>query len=127
MKIGELARRAGVAPSAVRYYERAGLLPAPARVSGRRVYAPDALPRLAVIRHARRIGFTIAETRRLVTVFPPASPSVRWKALAAAKLESLDALIAHARAMQEMLRLVSRCRCTSWDDCGDRLLARRPR
>lgn len=127
MRIGELARRAGVAPSAVRYYERSGLLPAPARVSGRRVYAPDALSRLAVILHARRLGFTIAETRRLVTMFPPAAPSVRWKALAAAKIESLDALIAHARAMKAMLRMVSRCRCTSWENCGDRLLTRQPR
>ncbi len=124
MTIGELARRAGVAPSAVRHYERAGLLPAPGRTNGRRVYAGDALSRLAVVLHARRIGFSIAETWRLVGTFPPAAPSARWKALAAAKLDEMDVLIARARAMKAMLQLISRCRCTSWEQCGERLLAR---
>jgi DNA-binding transcriptional MerR regulator len=123
MRIGELARRAGVAPSAVRYYERAGLLPAPARTNGRRVYAANALSRLAVILHARAIGFSIAETRRLVGAFPPAAPSARWKALAAAKLNSMDVLIARAQAMKTMLQLISRCRCESWEECGERLVA----
>ncbi len=122
MGIGELARRVGVAPSAVRYYERAGLLPAPARTNGRRVYADDAVSRLAVILHARAIGFSIAETQRLVGAFPPAAPSARWKALAAAKLEEMDALIARAQAMKTMLQLISRCRCESWEECGERLI-----
>ena len=124
MTIGELARRAGVAPSALRYYERVGLLPVPARANGRRVYAADALSRLAVILHARNIGFSISETRQLVSMFPPASPAVRWKALAAAKLEAMDALIAHAQAMKTMLQLISRCRCDSWEECGNGLLAK---
>jgi MerR family redox-sensitive transcriptional activator SoxR len=111
VKIGELARRAGVSPSAVRYYERAGLLPAPRRTNNQRVYAADGLPRLAVILHARRIGVRISETRRLVTLFPPAGPSARWKALAAAKLDELDAIVARAEAMRTMLQLISRCRC----------------
>jgi MerR family redox-sensitive transcriptional activator SoxR len=123
MTIGELARRAGVSTSAVRYYERAGLLPAPARTNGRRVYAAQALSRLAVILHARGIGFSIAETRNLVSVFPPASPSARWKTLAAAKLVEMDEVIAHAQAMKTMLQLISRCPCDSWDQCGDALVA----
>jgi len=124
MRIGELARRAGVAPSAVRYYERAGLLPPPARTNGRRVYAADALSRLAVVLHARAIGFSIAETRRLVGTFPTGAPSARWKALAAAKLDAMDALIGRARAMKSMLQLISSCRCKSWGECGERLLAK---
>jgi DNA-binding transcriptional MerR regulator len=63
MAIGEVARRAGIAPSAIRYYERASLLPKPARQSGRRRYDPDILGRLEIIRIARAAGFTIAETR----------------------------------------------------------------
>jgi MerR family redox-sensitive transcriptional activator SoxR len=124
MSIGELARRAGVSTSAVRYYERVGLLPVPARSNGRRSYGGDALSRLAVILHARRIGFSIAETRQLTTLFPLASPASRWKALAAAKLEAMDAMIAHAQAMKTMLHLISECRCDSWDQCGNALLAK---
>lgn len=124
MSIGELSRRAGISASAVRYYERVGLLPAPARINGRRVYADDALPRLAVILHARHIGFSISEARQLVSGFPPSSPSVRWKALAAAKLDEMDALIAHAQAMKAMLQVISLCPCESWEQCGDGLMGR---
>jgi MerR family redox-sensitive transcriptional activator SoxR len=124
MTIGELAGRAGVAPSAVRYYERVGLLPAPRRQNGRRVYAADALARLAVILHARRLGFSIAATRRLVATLPPGTPSARWKALADAKLHELDQMIAQAMATKTMLEVISRCRCESWEQCGNALLHR---
>ncbi|HEY2824455.1 MAG TPA: MerR family transcriptional regulator [Gemmatimonadales bacterium] len=123
MQIGELARKAGVATSAVRYYERMGLLPKPARASGRRVYNADALPRLAVILHARRIGFGIADARQLVQMLPAASPSARWKTLARAKVEAMDALIAQAQAMKAMLQRVQNCRGGTWEECGERLLA----
>ncbi|HVT39850.1 MAG TPA: MerR family transcriptional regulator [Gemmatimonadaceae bacterium] len=124
MTIGELAHRAGVSASAVRYYEHAGLLPAPPRTNGRRVYAEQALSRLAVILHARSIGFSISETRSLVSLFPPASPSARWKTLAAAKLAEMDEVIAHAQAMKTMLQLISRCPCESWEQCGDALVSK---
>jgi len=123
MRIGELAERANVSASAVRYYEKVGLLPAPARINGRREYAGDALARLAIVLHARNMGFSIAETSRLVAVFPPATPSVRWKSLAAAKLKEMDALIAHATAMKATLQLISTCQCDSWDQCGTALMA----
>ena len=122
MTIGELVRRASVAPSAVRYYERVGLLPSPGRENGRRVYGADALPRLAVILQARRLGFSIAETGRLVSMFPPGAPSARWKALADAKIQELDDAIARATSTKAMLEAISRCRCESWDECGNALL-----
>ena len=124
MRIGELAERARVSASAVRYYEKVGLLPAPRRVSGRREYADDALARLAIVLHARHLGFSIAETGRLVSVFPPATPSARWKTLAAAKIAEVDAIIEHARAMRTMLEGISNCRCESWDQCGEALMRR---
>ena len=124
MTIGELAGRAGVAPSAVRYYERVGLLPSPGRAKGRRVYGADALPRLVVILQARRLGFSIAETRRLVSMFPPGAPSARWKLLAEAKIKELDAAIARAKTTKGMLEVISRCRCESWEECGTALLER---
>jgi DNA-binding transcriptional MerR regulator len=69
MRIGELARESGLAPSAVRYYEQLGLLPAPRREpSGYRSYADDAVDRLAFIRSAQAVGLTLAEVRQVLGV-----------------------------------------------------------
>lgn len=69
MRIGELARHSGLAPSAVRYYERLGLLPAPRRTaSGYRSYGGDAADRLAFIRSAQAVGLTLAEVRQVLGV-----------------------------------------------------------
>jgi DNA-binding transcriptional MerR regulator len=98
----------------------------PARTNGRRVYTAKALSQLAVVLHARSIGFSIAETRSLVSMFPPASPSARWKTLAAARIVAIDEMIAHAQSMKTMLQLISGCRCETWDQCGNALIAKLP-
>ena len=59
--IGELAARAGVPSSTIRYYERVGVLPRPERVNGRRVYSPGTVESLALIRLGQAAGFTLAE------------------------------------------------------------------
>jgi MerR family transcriptional regulator, copper efflux regulator len=67
MRIGELARSAGLATSALRYYEQAGLLPPPERTeAGYRLYGPEAVGRLAFIRRAQALGLSVREIRRLV-------------------------------------------------------------
>lgn len=67
MRIGELAKRAGSQPETVRYYERLGLLPEPARTEGNyRVYNEEHLERLRFIRNCRSIGMTLEEVRRLL-------------------------------------------------------------
>ncbi len=69
MKIGELARRSGVASTALRYYEKAGLLPEARRSSsGYRTYQPDAVPRLAFIRAAQAVGLSLAEIRDVIGI-----------------------------------------------------------
>ncbi len=99
LSIGEVAEAAGLAPSAIRYYERAGLLPAAERVNGRRRYRPSVLTRLRVIEVAKRAGFTLAEIRTLMTGFgDDVSPSARWEQLAGRKLEEVEALIERAEA-----------------------------
>jgi MerR family transcriptional regulator, redox-sensitive transcriptional activator SoxR len=60
LMIGELARRAGVAASALRYYEKAGLLPPIARASKRRQYDPKILGRIRIILLARDAGSSLA-------------------------------------------------------------------
>ena len=69
MKIGELARRSGLAATALRYYEKAGLLPEPVRTaSGYRAYTADVLQRLAFIRAAQAVGLTVGEIRDVIGI-----------------------------------------------------------
>ena len=69
MTVGELAERAGVNIETVRYYERRGLLPEPARTaSGYRRYEPGALARLRFIKRAQGLGFTLHEVEELLAL-----------------------------------------------------------
>src|SRR5688572_23189374 len=98
LTIGEVARRAGIRTSAIRYYEDVGLLPAPPRVSGHRRYDPSVVQRLAVLHLAQEAGFTIAEIRVLFNGFAPDTPPAeRWEALARRKLDEVDVLIQRAQ------------------------------
>ena len=91
MSIGQVASRAGVRPSALRYYEGVGLLPPPERENGRRCYdgevLREVLDRLAVVRVAQQAGFTISEIRTLLDGFSEDTPpSERWRVLAEEKI-----------------------------------------
>jgi MerR family redox-sensitive transcriptional activator SoxR len=126
MTVGQLAKQAGLRPSAVRYYERLGLVPAPPRRSGRRDYGPDALASLAVVQFARLCGFTLAETRQLVRGFSRGTfPSARWSALARTKLREMDDVIARAEMMKDLLQRISQCQCGTLMECGRGLLQQR--
>ncbi len=110
LTISAVARHAGLRPSAIRYYESAGLLPLPRRVSGRRRYGPEVLPRLTLIAAAQRMGFTIAEIRTLLHGFSPGTPaSARWQVLAAQKLPEVEALMVHAQSMKALLEEALQC------------------
>jgi MerR family transcriptional regulator, redox-sensitive transcriptional activator SoxR len=118
LPIGKLARLAGLAPSAIRYYEKAGLLPKPARQSGQRRYAPQIASRLRIIQLARDAGFTIAETRTFLSGFSPSTaPAARWRSLAARKLAELDAQQARIARMKGVLETSFRCACPRIEDC----------
>ncbi len=120
MTISQVAREVGLRPSAIRYYERIGLLPPPPRQGGQRRYDPAVLHRLALIQGARSSGFTLDEVRELITGFADGTPAgQRWRALAGKKLAELDAMSRRIEAMREMVRrLETRCGCTAVDDCG---------
>lgn len=120
LTIGEVARRAGLRPSAIRYYESAGVLPIPRRVSGQRRYDDDVPQRLAIIRVAQEAGFTVAEIRRLFVHFDADTPaSERWQALATQKLAEVEALIVRAQGMKRLLEEgLLRCQCPSLEECG---------
>jgi MerR family redox-sensitive transcriptional activator SoxR len=125
LSIGEVAREARLATSAIRYYERAGLLPKPPRMSGQRRYGREVLARLALIRVALEAGFTIAETRTFLTGFSVATkPSARWRSLASRKLVEVDAGIERARRMKQLLETAFRCECPTIEECERKIAAR---
>jgi MerR family transcriptional regulator, redox-sensitive transcriptional activator SoxR len=120
LMISAVARQIGLQPSAIRYYERIGLLPPALRKSGQRRYDTTVLYRLSVIQRARQLGFTLDEIRQLFIGFrdvPRASE--RWRKLSQRKLAELDGLIEGIRTMQRLLRkMIRRCRCETLDQCG---------
>jgi DNA-binding transcriptional MerR regulator len=106
LTIGELARRAGVTASALRYYEELGLLPAPARISGQRRYPESAARHVAAILLYSDAGFTLAEQKALIA---PGADTPGWRQLAQRKLAELDEQIARAQAAREAIRHGLRC------------------
>lgn len=120
MLIGDVARASRLQTSAIRYYERLGLVPAPERRSGRRHYTEDVLQRLEVIRFARDSGFTLREISKLFAGRPY---SARLRELASGKITELEGMIERARTMQSLLRSALRCNCLTPEDCG-RLMQR---
>ena len=118
MTIGEVAERSGLRPSAIRYYESAGILPAPVRVNGRRRYDPDVLHVLHAIGVARDAGFGISELRRLFQgIREREAPSVLWERFAEQKLREVDALINRANEMRRLLEEGLRCGCLGVEEC----------
>jgi DNA-binding transcriptional MerR regulator len=105
LAIGELARRAGVTASTVRYYEELGLLPAPARVSGQRRYPESAARLVAAILLYSDAGFTLAEQKTLIATRAPGER----RQLMRRKLAELDEQIARARAVREAISHGLRC------------------
>ena len=126
LTIGQVAREVRLATSAIRYYEKAGLLPKPPRQSGLRRYGREILGRLAVIRVALDAGFTIRETRTFLTGFDAATkPSARWHTLASRKLVEVDAQMERARLMKKLLETSFRCGCPRIEDCERAIVSKK--
>src|SRR5215469_7322692 len=123
LTISEVARRVGLRPSAIRYYEQIGVLGPAQRVSGQRRYDEAALYRMAVLQRARQIGFTLSEIRHLFFGFRNSTPpSERWKKLSQRKLAELERLVSGIKAMQLVLQGQGKCGCASLEECGKGLL-----
>jgi MerR family redox-sensitive transcriptional activator SoxR len=116
LAIGEVAERAGMSTSRIRYYEARGLLPEPDRTAGKRRYGEEVFRRLAIIDAAQRVGFTLEEIRDLLgSREEPAHERLRQ--LAVLKLPELDDLIARATSVRHVLKICSKCNCESIDVC----------
>ncbi len=119
LAIGDVALAAGVKPSAIRFYERKGLLPAPQRSGGQRRYGANILQLLRVIEVSKDAGFTLKEIEHLLHGFERRTPpSKRWRALTEEKLRELDTLIARVEAMRALLKRGLECGCLTLEDCS---------
>ena len=119
LTIGQVAERAGLNTSHIRYYERVGVLPEPERVVGQRRYREEVLHRLSIVDVAQRAGLTLDEIAPLTG---PGSHSAdagaHIRQLADEKLPQIDALIARAHAVKRWLQVARSCDCESVDVCG---------
>lgn len=125
MTIGEVARQTGLNASAIRFYEKAGLLPRPTRLSGQRRYDESILPRLALLDWAKECGFTLEEIRELFGKTGEAPLSQRMQKLCRKKIDELQALAQRITLMQGLLERARKCQCIDVQECGRRILNRR--
>ena len=122
MKIGELARGSGVKASAIRYYEKRGLILPPHRMSGQRRYAKDALNRVLLIRFASDMGFSLSEIKLFLNGLRDNAPvGIRWRNLARQKLKELRDSMERSRRLKSLLEHLLCCHCASLRDCVQRL------
>ena len=104
MTIGELATRTGLRVSAIRYYQRRGLLPAREAGDTWQRFGPDVAGRLTVIALAKSAGFSLDEIGVLLAaLYGPTSPTGTWQAMGEAKLAEIDAQIARLHQMRRLL------------------------
>ena len=115
LTIGQVARRTGVAATALRYYEQIGLITAPARLGGQRRYDDSVLTRLEVIGLCKSAGFALEEIQLLFADDAPGRPASR--ALAEAKLAEINAQMESLARAREVIEWGMRCTCPSIDAC----------
>lgn len=117
LRSGELAGAAGVNPQTLRYYERRGILPAPARSpGGHRLYPPESLTLLRAIKTAQRLGFTLDEAAELLEVSHRHGGGLR--ARADAKLAEIEQRITDLHAMAAILRTAIDAGCDDLTACA---------
>ena len=118
MKIGQLASTAGLNASAIRYYEKRGLLPTPQRLGGQRRYPSDAVSRVLLIRFATEMGFTLSEIKLFLGGLRDNTPvGPRWRKLATRKLVEVEQNIARAIELKSLLQGLLHCHCPSLQFC----------
>lgn len=116
MRIGVLAKAAGVSVPTIRYYESIGLLASPVRHGGQRIYGSEDVKTLNLIRHCRELDFSIDETRDILTSVERRLPCSDTKSFAEKHLGTIRKKIAELRALEMTISsLVTGCETTC---CG---------
>jgi MerR family redox-sensitive transcriptional activator SoxR len=119
LTIGEVARRAGVATSSIRYYERIGLLPEPERSGGQRRYDTEVLGKLGFIGVAQSAGFKLREIKELIDGVDGANGlGEQMRSLSSQKLGEVEALLERTKAMKGWLEVAQECGCATPAECA---------
>lgn len=114
LSITEVGEATGLESSALRYYEKAGLIRPQGRVGGRRHYDPSVLQRLAVIGLFQEVGFTIGEISELIS---HEERRKGWRTLAEGKLQEIDSHLERVGAARELLMAALDCGCSGLESC----------
>ena len=119
MTIGDVAKRSGVAASALRFYEDKGLITSERAGSGHRRYPRPVLRRIAFIVFAQKVGLTLDEIGRELAKLPPDRAPTRgdWARLTTTWSARIDDRIAELRRLQHGLTECIGCGCLSLDRC----------
>ena len=119
LTIGQVAARAGVAPSALRYYEDQGLVTASRSPGGARRYPRSVLRRLAFVRAAQNVGLSLGEIRDALATLPEGRPPTArdWAVLSRAWRDRLDEQIAALQRLRDGLTSCIGCGCLSLTRC----------
>ena len=131
LTVSEVAERSGFAPSAIRFYDKQGLLTASRTSGGQRRFERNMLRRLAFIRAARNVGLTLDEIAAALELLPDGRTPTRadWTRLSKEWRQRLDEQIAGLIALRDKLDSCIGCGCLSLDRCqfanpGDRAARR---
>lgn len=126
LTIGQVADEAGLATSALRYYDELGLVEPAIRISGQRRYEPQVLRRLRIVELCQRAGFTLGEIEQLLDGHGD------WRPLAEDKLVELDRRIRELRGARRLVQAALECDCADLEGCdetahdADRICGTRP-
>src|ERR1700738_4679576 len=118
LSIGDVAAATGLHASAIRYYEDAGILPKPGRVSGKRRYHPDTIDRVMLIRFCSRLGMRLTDIRGLLATPRGTRAKEYWRRLVDGKLDEIAGLINAARGVERILRGGRDCDCVTLESCA---------
>lgn len=120
LTVGEVSARSGVAASALRFYEREGLVTATRSAGGQRRYPRSVLRRLAFVRAARNIGLSLEEVRAALATLPGGRTPTKadWARLSRSWRPRLDAQIEALEALRDGLDSCIGCGCLSLRRCA---------
>jgi MerR family redox-sensitive transcriptional activator SoxR len=120
LTIGEVAERAGVATSALRFYEREGLIEATRSEGGQRRYHRDVLRRIAFVRAAQHVGLRLEDIRVALADLPGnRTPNARdWERMSRSWRPLVDARIAELERLRDRLDSCIGCGCLSLSACS---------
>jgi MerR family redox-sensitive transcriptional activator SoxR len=118
LSIGDVAAATGLRTSAIRFYEEAGILAKPDRVSGKRRYNADTIDRLMLIRFCSRLGMRLADIRGLLATPRGTRGKEFWRRLVDGKLNEIGGLITAARGVERILRESRDCDCVTLASCA---------